>query len=345
LAAAVSIGTAGATVASAAEGPPAKVVTAAERSHMNTFDVESIARNAKPLPVPEDRGKGKRQNDQAPQGPDGPKRTVEGAPPQSAAATASSATVSASSTTANGLWPGSFNANPNRQVGKLYFDIKIGVGEVWRHCSATAINSENKSLVLTAGHCVFNPDPDRNGYVTGNGSWYEHVQFCPGYEYSCKLGTWRSRLIYSANSWVYGSGGVYDWRDDIAVVLVSPNTSGYLVNAVGGQGITFNQATGIQRNAFGYPAPDYRFPSYATTYNGEDLVWCPGTDRADGYGHNVLGCTMTGGASGGPWLSWVASNWFGYANGVNSHKPTETTMGSPYFGTTESNLFQYARAR
>ena len=276
--------------------------------------------------------------------PDGPPLSFEGTAPKSAAAPIGAGPVAAAAA-ANGLWPGAYNANPNRQAGKLYFDIKPGAGETWSHCSATAINSENKSLVLTAGHCLFNPDPDKNGYVTGNGRWYEHVQFCPGYEYTCKLGTWHARARYSTNSWVYGTGGVYDWRDDVGVVLVSPNTSGYLVNAVGGQGITFNQATAIKRTAFGYPAPDPRFPNYANTYNGQDLIYCPGTDRSDGAGHTALNCTMTGGASGGPWLSWVATNWVGYANGVNSHKVTETTMSSPYFATTESNLFQYARAR
>ncbi len=175
--------------------------------------------------------------------------------------------------------------------------------------------------MLTAGHCVFTPDPDNNGLVDGNGFWYESVRFCPGYEYGCKLGVWYARQLSTTNSWFYGTPGTrqYDWTDDIAVVLVKPDPArGFLVTSVGGQGITFNQSTGLQRNSFGYPISDARWPQYP--YSGEDLIYCPGRDASDGYGHIRIACTMTGGASGGPWIISPAATWIGYVNSVNSHK-------------------------
>jgi V8-like Glu-specific endopeptidase len=47
--------------------------------------------------------------------------------------------------------------------------VQQGAGEDWRQCSATAVSSQNKSLVITAGHCVYTPDPDGNGTIDGNG--------------------------------------------------------------------------------------------------------------------------------------------------------------------------------
>lgn len=320
--------------------PPSKIVGAAEQRQAKAFPIDEIVRQARPLPMPEAKsalpGEGSQRAD-------GPQLDVQGAAP---APTAGQAPLAGTDVAQNGLWTGAYNSNPNRQVGKLYFDIKKGPGVVWKHCSATAVNSENKSVVVTAGHCVFNNDPTENGYVEGDRYWYENVQFCPGYEYECKLGVWHARQMFTTNSWFDGSGTarVMTYKDDMAIVLVSRHaTKGLLVSAVGGHGISFNQATGLYRHAFGYPVADTRWPAYS--YNGEDLIYCPGRDAYDDRGHVVIYCTMTGGASGGPWIINPASNWMGTVNSVNSHKSTPETMSGPYFGNAESSLYQYARDR
>jgi hypothetical protein len=228
----------------------------------------------------------------------------------------------------NGAWRGAYDANPNLQIGRLFFDDQPGPGERWTHCSATAVNSENRSLVATAGHCVYDPF---------TGVWSENIMFCPGYERGCKLGIWQARDIYTTNAWF----GTADFNEDMAIVLVSPNESGYLVDVVGGQGITFNENVGLGRHAFGYPVSDRRWPSYR--YSGEDLIYCPGTDYYAA-GSIVIGCTMTGGASGGPWISGFDSTGLGYVNGINSNKPRAKIMASPYLGEAEAGLFQTARA-
>jgi V8-like Glu-specific endopeptidase len=322
-------------VASAA-APPHKLVTTAQQRKATATPMKRIVDIAKPLPMPRALGAG----NFAPRA-EHPRIIVDGTAPAMQARNPVKIAAAAAAAQ-NGYWPGAYNANPNRQIGKLYFDMAPGAAVDIRHCSATAVNSENKSVVVTAGHCVYSPDPDKNGRIDGNGFWHESVQFCPGYENGCKLGTWNARQLWTTNSWFRGTDGLYDWRDDMAVVLVAPNSSGAVVNAVGGHGIMFNSSTGRQRYAFGYPAPDSRFPEYS--YSGEDLVYCPGTDRADG-GIMTIDCTMTGGASGGPWITDPRSDWLGYVNGVNSHKQTHPTMGSPYFDNPESNLFAYVRAR
>jgi hypothetical protein len=330
------------TTAEDQPAPPGKAVDPDELRRTKQIPLERVRRQAKPLPTPQGKGRGRPEEP-----PKGGRADHKGAPPASLSAGAPAGTVFAQTTTQNGPWTGSYSSNPNRQIGKLYFDIQIGLGEDWRHCTGTAVNSENKSLIFTAGHCVYNPDPDQNDYVTGNGYWYEHVQFCPGYESGCRLGVWYARQRSTTNSWFYGSGNParYDWSDDAAVVLVDTHpTQGRLVNAIGGQGITFNASTSLSRHSFGYPAADFRWPEYS--YGGEDMIYCPARDTYDGYGHVRISCTMTGGSSGGPWIISPNSSWFGYLNSVNSHKAWGgASMGGPYFGSAESSLFTYWRSR
>jgi hypothetical protein len=264
--------------------------------------------------------------------PSGPRISVPGVAPKQAAAaiqrTAGMTLKSSRRLRQNGAWTGPFNANPNLQVGKLFFDVKPGPGVKWSHCSATAVNSENRSLVITAGHCL---------YEHRTASWSEHVQFCPGYEYGCGLGVWHARQLSITGRWYREQ----HFGDDVAAVVVNPNERGRLVDVVGGQGINFNDYVGLTRHAFGYPVSDWRWPSYR--YDGEDLIHCPGKDRYSS-GVIAIACTMTGGASGGPWLGRFDVNGVGYVNGVNSYKPRGEVVASPYFDAAEARLFQSTRA-
>lgn len=327
---------AGAAGAGSVAAPPSRAVPVAEQATVRSLDHDAIARIAKPLPVPapHPRSGGSQQPVSA---VDGPPVSVSGA----AATSEGPAGTAATTATVTGiLWPGAWNANPNRQVGKLYFDTDPGPAYNWSHCTATAINSENKSLVLTAGHCVFN---------TATRSWYTNVWFYPGYENGKNLGAWPARQLATTNNY-YASGA---FADDMAVVLVNRDSAGVpLVSRVGGHGIAFNQPVNQVRTSFGYPLTDSRWPGF--TASGEDLYYCQGTDNYVSTGTQAgqmwLSCRMTGGASGGPWLTNVASNWMGTANSVNSNKGGIGSawagyMFGPYFGSAESNVFQYWRTR
>lgn len=358
------IGLTGGSVANASGGagqpqnqnqgaPPTKSVGPAEQARSKEVPNEKVEREAKPLPTPQ--GKANGHAEAVAQGPSGPLERVEGVAPAKApegnslsntAAGGNDQSYSANNTWQNSAWGGAYYTNPNLQVGRLFFDTQPGAGENWSWCTATAVNSENKSLLMTAGHCVFRPDPDGDGRITGNGFWYENFRFCPGYEYGCRLGTYYYRQVSTTWSWYGGVNGYYDFRDDVAVLLVNPNSNGYLVNYVGGHGISFNEATNQYRHSFGYPASDSRWPNYS--YSGEDLIYCPNSSYNDGtyIGTMWMNCTMTGGSSGGPWLTRVQSNWLGYVNSVNSHKPYGGQwMNGPYFDGQESSLFNYWRNR
>jgi len=80
-------------------------------------------------------------------------------------------------------------------------------------------------------------------------------------------------------------------------------------------------------------------------YNGEDAIYCSGVDQYDGAFHIHIPCTVTGGASGGPWLISPNASWGGYVNGVHSHKSWGANYeGSPYFDGPEQTLFNTYKA-
>jgi hypothetical protein len=68
-------------------------------------------------------------------------------------------------------------------------------------------------------------------------------------------------------------------------------------------------------HAFGYPA--------AGKFKGKDLTYCAGGIFTDRYNDDLtwgLPCTMTGGSSGGPWLSpFTTSSGSGTLHGLNSY--------------------------
>ncbi|MFC4012379.1 hypothetical protein ACFOY2_34450 [Nonomuraea purpurea] len=100
---------------------------------------------------------------------------------------------------------------------------------------------------------------------------------------------------------------------------------GRLGDVVGGQGFAWNQPLGQQVTAFGYPADPH--PDGNKAFTGVTPKWCSGKTATKSYQintfkvetHQVLKCSMTGGADGGPWLmKYNNSKRVGYVNGVTS---------------------------
>lgn len=332
--------TAGATPDALA--PASQQVSAAEQRAVGRLDPERIAKISKAADLPAQRQAPAARLDK----PGGPPVTFKGtarndgatATTAATSSTTTSASVATTSVSGN-LWPGAYNANPNKQIGKLYFDKDPSAGVSWSHCTATAINSENKSLVLTAGHCV---------YDFANRRWYTQMFFYPGYQNGTHLGQWTVRLkSTTGNYFNYGASA-----DDMAIVLVNRDAAGVpLVTRQGGHGIAFNQPVNQTRTSFGYPITDSRWPGF--TASGEDMYYCQGVDAyyssGSFAGQHQLACRMTGGASGGPWLSNVNSAWLGTATTVNSNKggigsSWANYMFAPYMGAQEQAVFQAYRA-
>ncbi|MFG2129584.1 trypsin-like serine peptidase [Streptomyces sp. NPDC048751] len=204
------------------------------------------------------------------------------------------------------------NAAP---VGKVFFDSPEGA----MVCSGTVIKDVNhpgkSNLVWTAGHCV---------HAGGEGGWYRNIVFVPAFNDLGKseaqlrnattreispYGNWWADWASTSNEWIQGgsetggAGAAYDY----AVLHVKPeHGSKSLEETLGGAlDVDFSAPSAAEvtkMGAWGYPA--------APPYNGLKMFRCidqPGrlslsTSLPTMY---RIGCTMTGGSSGGGWFRVV----------------------------------------
>jgi hypothetical protein len=160
-------------------------------------------------------------------------------------------------------------------------------------CSATAIDSPSRRLVLTAGHCV-NSGP-QNGRP---GTWSTYLEFVPGFNLgAAPYGTFvlagRPRAL---PGWT--KEGNPDL--DLGAFLTEPNAEGVaLADAVGGGAEIVTDLGRHQRfETFGYPGGTERMRSCVSGFAGEDPV------TASLAGPSTIGvrCDWAQGASGGAWL-------------------------------------------
>jgi V8-like Glu-specific endopeptidase len=181
-------------------------------------------------------------------------------------------------------------------------------------CSGTALNTESRSIVLTAGHCVVQ-----------SGSAGRRLSFIPAYDHGERpFGSFEVTVAYVMPQWAGHANPDFD----LAALRVAPNRLGALTDVVGGRGFATSRSRFAPFQIFGYPAAALR---------GEELRSC----RAKGLGSDPLtfvfggppalpsSCDMAAGASGGGWL--IDGE---YVNGVTSYSyPTRPTrLHSPYFG-------------
>ncbi|MFF0289553.1 trypsin-like serine peptidase [Streptomyces sp. NPDC005262] len=201
------------------------------------------------------------------------------------------------------------------ESGKLFFDGPEGS----MVCSATVVKDPahpgKSNMVWTAGHCV---------HAGKKGGWYRNIAFVPSYNNSglsiaelqnapkeqiAPYGVWWGQWAQTSDQWITdggptgGQGAPYDF----AVLHVAPEkgaTGKSLEETVGAAlPVDFN-APAVPRidsmTATGFPA--------APPYDGQKLLQCkdkPGRlslTREDPTMYRV-GCTMTGGASGGGWVA------------------------------------------
>ncbi|MGW5424538.1 trypsin-like serine peptidase [Streptomyces sp. NPDC003943] len=199
--------------------------------------------------------------------------------------------------------------------GKVFFDSPEGS----MVCSATVVQDPahpgKSNLVWTAGHCV---------HAGKKGGWYRNIAFVPSYNNNAKsasaleqatrdeiapLGVWWSDWAQTSQQWIDqggqtgGQGAPYDF----AVLHVTPEK--------GGSGKSLEETVGsalpVEFNAPAVPKianmTATGFPA-AKPFDGQLMYQCtdkPGrlsvkTEQPTMY---RIGCTMTGGSSGGGWVA------------------------------------------
>ena len=210
----------------------------------------------------------------------------------------------------------------SRTVGKVYFTLPSGDYT----CTATSVDSANKSTVVTAGHCVY----QQGRYAT---KWV----FVPGQTPTKEpYGRWTPVKMYPSKQWV-ASG---DINHDYAFVKLAPRKGRKLGNVVGSLPVSFTSQSRTPLTAFGY--------SGAAPYYGSRLVYCQGGVVADTYGGSRAegqACNMVAGASGGPRLTRFDGS-AGAVAGVNSFTyssgPREPMLWASRFGPTARALHTQA---
>lgn len=179
--------------------------------------------------------------------------------------------------------PGVF---PNAANGKLYGTLP-GIGRF--ACSATVLDSASGRVLLTAGHCLREP----------NGPWAKRLSFIPGYGAGARpFGTWSWSRAYVPRQWARGNIN-YDFG---TIRLRNRAGDGATAEeAVGGRPLAVNQPPQDGYTAVGYPynkGAGETMWSCASGFAGRD-------PRPVGRGEPPIGisCDMTQGASGGGWMS------------------------------------------
>jgi V8-like Glu-specific endopeptidase len=211
-----------------------------------------------------------------------------------------------------------------RTTGRVF----MTVGGADFVCSASTVRSANRDVVVTAGHCV----------KDGAGAWAANWTFVPGYGTRGEqpYGRYAARRMFVAEPWSRAGNDDYD----LAMVTLATSGGRHVGDVVGMQQIAFNAARGGQAFGFGYPADP--------PYNGGHLVYCAGRLKDDPYGQTRdqgLGCDMTAGASGGPWMtSFDAATGKGTITSLSSFKYSDDprTMYGPYLGDAAKALFNTA---
>lgn len=204
-------------------------------------------------------------------------------------------------------------------VGKLFFTTPQGSSV----CSAAVVKDPahpgKSNMVWTAGHCV---------HAGKGGGWYRNIAFVPSFNNGGKLNIAQASRDYRASSvspyglfwadwattsgtWIKGGDagqGTVAAAYDYAVLHVKPEKGGKSLEERTGSALPvwFNApAANKVKNmkVRGYPAE--------SPYDGSKMYHCQGATKRFVLGYSypsdypaqyMVGCTMNGGASGGPWF-------------------------------------------
>ena len=200
-------------------------------------------------------------------------------------------------------------------VGKVFFDSPKG----HMVCSGTVVKDPRhpgrSNLVWTAGHCV---------HAGAGGGWYRNIAFVPSYNDNGRsaatignasqrevspYGVYWADWASTSNQWISGGGetGGAGAPYDFAVLHVKPEHGTKSLEETVGASLEVDFSTPAAQSAgtmgaWGYPA--------APPYDGQRMYKCLDQPGRLSIQPNMpymyrIGCTMTGGSSGGGWFRAV----------------------------------------
>ncbi|TDC27848.1 hypothetical protein E1265_00645 [Streptomyces sp. 8K308] len=238
-------------------------------------------------------------------------------------------------------------------IGKVFFDSPEGP----MVCSGTVIADPNNpgrsNLVATAGHCV---------HAGVGGGWYRNISFVPAYNNNglsaaeandpanaaevAPYGVFWANYVSTTQYWIDNgtTTGGEGAHGDFAVLSVEPEDgSGRSLEETVGAAVEVNfdapAVSGLGSvSLYGFPA--------AEPYDGALMYNCngdPGRLSIDATMPVLywVGCTMTGGSSGGPWLR-TGDDGNPELISVNSIGPLESTwLAGPRLDVEARDVLEY----
>lgn len=236
-------------------------------------------------------------------------------------------------------------------AGKVFFDSPEGT----MVCSATVVEDPahpgKSNMVWTAGHCV---------HAGKKGGWYRNIAFVPSYNNDARTsaeldsatpeevapyGVWWADWAQTSDQWIEqgGSTGGDGAPYDFAVLHVKPEegSGGKSLEETVGAALPVNfnapavpQVDGI--TATGYPA--------ASPFDGETMYQCtdkPGRlsiVKADPTMYRI-GCTMTGGSSGGGWVAKGSDGKPTLVSNTSIGPVSAGWLAGPHLGTVAKGIY------
>ncbi|MDN3354013.1 hypothetical protein [Actinomadura sp. DC4] len=215
----------------------------------------------------------------------------------------------------------------SKVIGALFFDNGSG----GHYCTASVIRTPKRNMLLTAAHCLYNPDTH---------AWHRNIVFVPRYSAGHRpYGTWPIWLMVADRRWLQSG----DPDMDVAFAAVQLIHGRRIADVVGANQLMINPGYTRRVVVAGYPAKE--------NYPADRPIGCAGSTAKQSRSQLRFDCHgFYGGTSGSPWLSdydnrTQAGHVVGVIGGYQEGGSEEWRSYSPLFGPNVASLLTTANSR
>jgi len=212
----------------------------------------------------------------------------------------------------------------SRVIGALFFNSGSG----GHYCTASVVRTAKRNMLLTAAHCLYNPDTH---------AWHHNIVFVPRYSAGHRpYGTWPVWLMVADKRWIDHA----DPDMDVAFAAVQVMRGKRIADVVGANQLTINPGYTGRVVVAGYPAKE--------NYPADRPIGCAGRTARQSRSQLRFDCHgFYGGTSGSPWLSdydnrTQTGHVVGVIGGYQEGGSEEWRSYSPVFDTNVAHLLATA---
>jgi V8-like Glu-specific endopeptidase len=212
----------------------------------------------------------------------------------------------------------------SKVIGALFFNSGSGS----HYCTASVVRTQKRNMLLTAAHCLYNPDTH---------AWHRNIVFVPRYSAGHRpYGTWPVWLMVADKRWIEHG----DPDMDVAFAAVQVMRGRRIADVVGANQLQINPGYTSRVVVAGYPAKE--------NYPADRPIGCAGWTARQSRSQLRFDCHgFYGGTSGSPWLSdydnrTQSGHVVGVIGGYQEGGSEEWRSYSPLFDTNVANLLATA---